>query len=117
MATTKHININWNEIPYDERPKELAGVISEFVNGASSNYKSVADVLACDHRYLQGQEFSLALELIYALAHNYAKGWYDARNEFACKMATTMVQALDDADMICLSDKEFALEGKERRKW
>ena len=117
MAMPKYTEIDWGKVPYQERGKELAGIISEFVNGASSDYKSVADELARDHRYLQGQEFSLALELIYALAHNYAKGWYDPRNEFACKMATTMVQALEDADMICLSDKEFALDGKERRKW
>ena len=117
MATTKHINIKWNEIPYDERGKELAGVISEFVNGASSDYVSVADELARDHRYLQGEEFKLVLEFILALAHNYAKGWFDPRNEFACKMATAMVQALDDADMLLTATKEFALEGKERRKW
>ena len=117
MATTKHININWGEVPYNERGKELAGIVSEFVNGASHDYKTVADELAKDHRYLQGEEFKLALEFILALAHNHAKGWYDPRNEFACKMATAMVKGLDDADMLCYADKEFALEGKERRKW
>ena len=117
MATTKHINIKWNEIPHDERAKELAGIISEYVNGASHDYKTVADELAKDHRYLQGEEFSLAMEFLLALAHNYAKGWYDARNEFACKRATMMLKALDDADMLSHYDKEFALEGKERHKW
>ena len=117
MATTKHTDIRWNDVPYKERPAELAGIISSFVNGASSDYTSVADELASDHRYLQGEEFKLALEYILALAHNYAKGWFDARNEFACRMATTMVKALDDADMLLTATKEYALEGKERRKW
>jgi hypothetical protein len=117
MAYPKHINIRWNDVPYKERPQELAGIISEFVNGASSDYTSVADELARDHRYLQGEEFKLALEIILALAHNHAKGWFDPRNEFACKMATAMVKGLEQADMLAYYDKDFALEGKERRKW
>ena len=117
MATTKHTNIKWGDIPYDERGKELAGIISEFVNGVSHDYKAVADELAKDHRYLQGEEFTLALEFILTLAHSHAKGWYDPRNEFACKMATAMVKGLDDANMLDYFDKEFALEGKERHKW
>ena len=59
MAYPKHINIRWNDVPYKERPQELAGIISEFVNGASSDYTSVADELARDHRYLQGEEFKV----------------------------------------------------------
>lgn len=118
MACPKHIErINWKDVPFNERGKELAGIISEFVNGVSSDYKSVADELARDHRYLQGEEFKLALEIILALAHNHAKGWFDPRNEFACKMATAMVKGLEQADMLAYYDKDFALEGKERRKW
>jgi hypothetical protein len=118
MAYPKHIErINWKDVPFNERGKELAGIISEFVNGVSSDYTSVADELARDHRYLQGEEFKLALEIILALAHNHAKGWFDPRNEFACKMATAMVKGLDNADMLAYYDKDFALEGKERRKW
>lgn len=118
MATTNYIErINWKDVPFNERGKELAGIISEFVNGVSSDYTSVADELARDHRYLQGEEFKLALEIILALAHNHAKGWCDPRNEFACKMATAMVKGLESADMLTWYAKEFALEGKERHKW
>ena len=118
MATTNYIErINWKDVPFNERGKELAGIISEFVNGVSSDYTSVADELARDHRYLQGEEFKLALEIILALAHNHAKGWCDPRNEFACKMATAMVKGLESADMLTWYAKEFALEGKERHRW
>ena len=118
MATTNYIErINWKDVPFNERGKELAGIISEFVNGVSSDYTSVADELARDHRYLLGEEFKLALEIILALAHNHAKGWCDPRNEFACKMATAMVKGLESADMLTWYAKEFALEGKERHKW
>ena len=118
MATTNYIErINWKDVPFNERGKELAGIISEFVNGVSSDYTSVADELARDHRYLQGEEFKLALEIILALAHNHAKGWCDPRNEFACKMATAMVKGLESADILTWYAKEFALEGKERHKW
>ena len=119
MDNTKdyRVNINWNEIPYEERPVVMAKILSDFVNGASSNYNKMAETMARDHRYLQQEMFKVCYAYIEELAHCDALKHYDGRNEWACKTATKFMETLKDRGELCISDAEYALEGKERRKW
>ena len=116
-TTDYSVNINWNQIPYGERPVVMAKILSDFVNGASSDYNKMAETMATDHRYLQQEMFKVCFAYIEEMAHSDALGRYDGRNEWACKTATKFMEALKDRDELCTSDAEYALEGKERRKW
>ena len=113
----KGIEINWNEVDYKERPVMMAKILSEFVNGACSNYTAVADTMATEHRYLQQEMFKLFFEYAKTLAHNKALNRYDPRNKWACETATLIFEALKEKDQLYSGDIEYALEGKERRKW
>lgn len=113
----ERIDIKWNEIKYEQRPVVMAKILSDFVNGASSDYNKMADTMASEHRYLQQEMFKICYAYIETLAHNKALGYYDGRNEWACETATKFMEALKDRDELCRTDIEYALEGKERRKW
>jgi hypothetical protein len=113
----KGIDINWNEVEYKDRPVVMGKILSDFVNGASSDYKKTAQTMATEHRYLQNEMFGLCLAYMRELAHNKALGHFDQRNEWACETATLCMQKLKDCERLSLNDIEYALEGKEDRKW
>lgn len=48
------------------------------------------------HRYLQNTFFKIVRYFIGFMAKNYEKGWYDARNEDACRHAKTIYDNFDD---------------------
>lgn len=75
-------------------------IISDMVNSSLFDAKSVAKFMAKDHRYLQGEFFKLCEYFIAILAHNYENGIYDGRNEYACKCAKIMTDALVENKMI-----------------
>lgn len=71
---------------------------SNFVNGRMCSTHKVAEGMARDHRYLQKQMFKVCLEYIKILAENADKGFYDARNEWACNASKYMIDGLKNAD-------------------
>lgn len=77
-----------------EREQEFVRSESNFINGGLSHTKEVAQAMAQDHRYLVQERFKLTLEYWKQLAKNYRKGWYDPRNEWACKCASIAINAL-----------------------
>lgn len=77
-----------------EREIEFVKTESDFINGKLSHPKEVAQAMAQDHRYLVQERFKLTLEYWKELAKNYRKGWYDPRNEWACKIASMAINAL-----------------------
>ena len=77
---------------------------SSFVNGRLSSPKRVGDELTNDHRYLVQEKFKVALAFLENLALNWHKGYYDARNEWACKLSAEMIDKLIDEDLYVPSD-------------
>lgn len=67
---------------------------SSFVNGKCSNKENVAELMAREHRYLQSELFFVCLAYIRKLAENYDNDCYDLRNEYACRTAKQMIEAL-----------------------
>jgi hypothetical protein len=81
-----------------------ASQISNLVNSTIFNPLQTGVELSTDHRYLVNEEFKMFLHFVGQLSRNYDKGHYDDRNQFACKCAKTIVDALKDAD---LYDRKF----------
>ena len=60
------------------------------------------------HRYLQQQAFKVMLGYMKGLAHNYRKGRYDDRNEWASRLAAEAYAHLIEADLIFDPDYDNA---------
>ena len=80
-----------------KNPKALE--ISKLINDCSYSPRKVGIELSTDHRYLQSEFGKTAMSFFGCLAENYEKGWYDARNEYECKCAKIMIDALKDAGL------------------
>ena len=76
-----------------------ADIISEMVNKSSFRPMEVGVELTTDHRYLVNEEFKMFLHFAGQLARNYENGNFDGRNEFACKCAKIMTDALKQSDL------------------
>ena len=81
--------------PNETKDEWFARTFGDFVNGRMCSARKVAEAMARDHRYLQGQMFNVCLEYMKVLAENYEKGYYDPRNEYACKTSKRIVEFLD----------------------
>ena len=88
-----------------------AKAISELINDCSYSPRRVGCELSTDHRYLQSEFGRTAMSFFGCLAENYEKGLYDARNEYECRCAKIMIDALRDAG---LWHEEY--EGRIRRE-
>lgn len=75
----------------EENENVFARFFSNFVNGKCSSKRKVAELMACEHRYLQNEMFKVCLEYIKKLAENCEKGFYDPRNEYACKTSKKII--------------------------
>ena len=75
-----------------------------FVNGRVSNTEKTGMAMTAMHRYLQQQAFKVMLGYMKALAHNYRKGRYDERNEWASRIADKAYGHLVDCDLIYDAD-------------
>ena len=73
--------------------------ISDIVNSTLFNPMEVGVQLANEHRYLVNEMFKMFLHFSGKLAMDYEKGFYDDRNEFACKCSKIIVDALKESDM------------------
>jgi hypothetical protein len=63
----------------------------DFVNGKMCSKRKVAEQMCREHRYLQNEMFKVCFEYIKLLAENYEKGYYDPRNEWACKTSKFII--------------------------
>lgn len=75
----------------EENENVFVRFFSNFVNGKCGSKKRVAELMACEHRYLQNEMFKVCLEYIKKLAENCEKGYYDPRNEYACKTSKMII--------------------------
>ena len=71
----------------------IGRIISDFTNGRITSMNEVAESMGRQHRYLQGEMFTLVTAYIKVLAQAYDNKRYDARNEYACKKAKQIVDA------------------------
>ncbi len=65
-----------------------------FVNCKCYNKNNVAELMSREHRYLQSEMFFVCMAYIRKMAENYDNGNYDLRNEYACRTAKQMIEAL-----------------------
>lgn len=92
---------------------KTAKAISELVNKISFNGIEIGTELSTDHRYLQNELFKMFIHFAGNLAANYKNGKYDGRNEYACKCAKIMIDALERNELF---DAEYYLEEYEKIK-
>lgn len=84
------------------RKDSKASQISNIVNSTLFNPLQVGIELSTDHRHLQNEMFEMFLHFCGQLKRNKEKGVFDARNEFACKCAKTMIDALEKEGLYLL---------------
>ena len=82
----------------ETRDDVFARFFSDYVNRCGCNKKKAAQHMAREHRYLQGEMFKVCLEYIKILAENANNGYYDPRNEWACKASKYMIEGLKSVD-------------------
>ena len=81
------------------RKNSTASKISKLVNSTLFNPIQVGVELTTDHRYLVNEFFKTTLHFMGQLKRDYEQGKFDERDEFACKCASKMVDALTDEDL------------------
>jgi len=70
--------------------------ISRVVNaGDRTDIAKLAELMLKDHRTLVQAKMELCLKFIEGLNEQYAEGYYDLRNEHACKMAKRICEVVD----------------------
>lgn len=62
------------------------------------------------HRYLQQKFFEIAIGFIQLSAENYKKGFFDARNEYACKKCSEIMDALENEGLHIKRDYSYITE-------
>lgn len=82
-----------------ENDKQFADEFSRFVNGKMRSAKKTGIELANDHRYLVQEKFKVAMYFIEQLADNFKKGYYDPRDEWACKLAAATIEHLSEKEL------------------
>lgn len=76
----------------------FARFFSDYVNNCGHNPSRAAERMARDHRTLQSNMFMVCLEYIKVLAKNYEDGYYDPRNEYACKTSKKIIDNFKEMD-------------------
>ena len=72
----------------------FARQFGNFVNGKMCSKTKVAERMSCEHRYLQNEMFNVCMAYITKLAENCEKGYFDPRNEYACKTSKKIIDCL-----------------------
>jgi hypothetical protein len=79
----------------DQWSKDFADTFSRFVNrGDKHDFINAADQMSHDHRTLQSEMFKMCLLYMIKLDENLERDRVDLRNEWACKTAHKIVEAL-----------------------
>ena len=82
-----------------ENDQEFADVFSRFVNGKMGSALRVGEKLADDHRFLVNEKFKVVMAFIDKLSFCYGKGHYDLRDEWACKLAASIMEHLEEHEL------------------
>jgi hypothetical protein len=89
------ITINPND------PKDVAKVLSKFVNGSRGQLDDLAQEVLNDHPTLQQTMMRFVFKVIFVAADHYKKKFYiDGRNEISFRMAEKIQDQFGD-DMYC----------------
>lgn len=83
-----------------ESDKEFVKTFENFINGQIHSTTKTGAAMTTMHRYLQQEAFKVFMAYMKALAYNYRKGRYDARNEWASKLSAEMYSHLISEDLI-----------------
>ncbi len=83
-----------------EGDKAFVAEFENFVNGKVSSTEKTGMAMTTMHRYLQQQAFKVCVGFMKSLAHNYQKGRFDDRNEWASCLANEAYGHLVEADFI-----------------
>ena len=78
---------------------EFAKLFMDMVNSGGSRATDFAEVVTSEHRFLQGEAFTMFLFCIESWAKAYDNKRFDARNEAACKFSSVMFKALKEAGL------------------
>ena len=98
--------MTFDDLKLSDSEQEFVKTESDFINGSLYHKRDVARAMARDHRYLVGQRGELAIEYLKVLAVYERKGFYDPRNEWACKAARVAIDALVKAGVLYVPYEE-----------
>lgn len=79
--------------------EEFARLFMDMVNSGGGRASDFAEVVTKEHRYLQGEAFTMFLFCIEKWAKSYKDKNYDARNEAACKLSAIMLESIKEANL------------------
>lgn len=79
-------------------PKDVAMVLSKYVNNMSHSAKELAEELHNDHRTLIQCTANVFIKFFELLANDYCNNRYDARDEAACKLAMKIMNSTNECD-------------------
>lgn len=91
---------DFSEEAISKQDKEFAKVFENFVNGRMRSAETTGRELSRAHRYLQQQMFKVFIGFMRQLAHNYQKGYYDDRNEWASRLAAEAYSTLVEKELV-----------------
>ena len=80
--------------------KAFVTEFENFVNGRVTSTEKTGMAMTTMHRYLQQQAFKVFLGYMKALAHNYQRGRYDDRNEWASRLANEAYGHLVETELV-----------------
>lgn len=76
----------------EKRAAELAEAVANGINSMCFDYEAFCHRMSREHRALQQDFTTLCFKWLKTLSEMYKNGSYDARNEYACKMANKIVE-------------------------
>ena len=79
-----------------ETSKNKVREIEDVVNDCGFNTMEVGYYLTKMHRYLINELFKAVVWFIYFLKKDYEQGYYDGRNEYACKTAAKIWEVFEE---------------------
>lgn len=94
------MNTDIDFIGIADSDKAFVTMFENFVNGQVKSTEKTGLAMTTMHRYLQQQAFKVVVGFMKGLAHNYRKGRFDDRNEWASRLADEAYNRLIEADLI-----------------
>lgn len=91
---------DFSEKAISKQDIEFAKEFESFVNGRMRSADDTGRELSRVHRYLQQQMFKVFIGFMRQLAHNYRKGYYDDRNEWASRLAAEAYGSLVEKELV-----------------
>ncbi len=91
---------DFSEKAISKQDIEFAKEFESFVNGRMRSADDTGRELSRAHRYLQQQMFKVFIGFMRQLAHNYRKGYYDDRNEWASRLAAEAYGSFVEKELV-----------------